>query len=88
MKEIPAKIAIFKHHERIFNIETLVLSLEGYSHLCPFLVVGTEGIPDADKYPRLGIFKNEISINTQHLMKTFGERHRYLATATHNLAEL
>ena len=41
MKEIPAKIAIIKHHERIFNIETLVLTLEGYSHLCPFLVVGT-----------------------------------------------
>lgn len=39
MKEIPAKITIIKHHERIFNIETPVLTLEGYSHLCPFLVV-------------------------------------------------
>ena len=37
MKEIPAKITIIKHHERIFNIETPVLTLEGYSHLCPFL---------------------------------------------------
>ena len=44
MKEIPAKITIIKHHERIFNIETPVLTLEGYSHLCPFLVVGTDSL--------------------------------------------